>query len=95
LQSSKFKNIVRKPEKLKRQKCILALKQNWCETNDVKTEKQNHIIFKVWNCLAKAYCQLQNYVFGLLSISAQIYCCDQFYGQQGEKSTDRCTSSVK
>jgi len=36
----KFKNIVHKPEKLKRQKCILALKQKWCETSDVKTEKK-------------------------------------------------------
>jgi len=52
LQSSKFKNIVHKPEKLKRQKCILALKQKWCEGSDIKTEKQNWIIFKVWNCLA-------------------------------------------
>jgi hypothetical protein len=48
----------------------LCTEHKWCVTSDVKKEKQNQIIFKVWNCLAKACSQLQNYAFGLLSISA-------------------------
>jgi len=75
--SSKFENFKTNIENLEREKGDLATNHKWTELT--KCQKEEQVIFEVWNSLPERFSQLKMVAFGILTIFGSTYICEQTF----------------
>ncbi|XP_022166391.1 general transcription factor II-I repeat domain-containing protein 2-like [Myzus persicae] len=77
LWSTKFENLKTDIENLEREKGFLAANHKWTEL--AKCQKEEKVIFDVWNSLPESFSQLKMVAFGILTIFGSTYICEQTF----------------
>ncbi|KAL4107617.1 hypothetical protein QTP88_017941 [Uroleucon formosanum] len=77
LWSTKFENLKTDIENLEREKGFLAANHKWTEL--AKCQKEEQVIFDVWNSLPESFSQLKMVAFGILTIFGSTYICEQTF----------------
>ncbi|XP_050065986.1 general transcription factor II-I repeat domain-containing protein 2B-like [Aphis gossypii] len=77
LWSTKFENLKTDIENLEREKGFLAANHKWTEL--AKYQKEEQVIFDVWNSLPESFSQLKMVAFGILTIFESTYICEQTF----------------
>jgi hypothetical protein len=77
LWSSKFERLSADLEILEKKKCEFSSQHKWSALKDL--EKEDMLIFNVWNDIPDSYNQLKKLAFAVLSLFVSTYSCEQSF----------------